>query len=246
MVLTAYSKPMARLIDSHVDIILVGDSVGMVLYGMENTLGVDLEMMIRHGQAVSRGRKSALLVVDMPYGTYEDTPQQAYESAARVIEETECDAVKLEGGQDRAETIAYLTARDIPVMGHIGLQPQQVVAEGGYKIKGRTADSVEDLIADAKALEAAGVFSFVHEGTVEDAARKITAAVNIPSIGIGASPACDGQVLVTEDMLGLSGGYVPKFARVYHDISPHIITAVKTYAAEVKQRKFPSEKYLYK
>jgi 3-methyl-2-oxobutanoate hydroxymethyltransferase len=246
VVLTAYTAPMAKMLAPHVDIILVGDSVGMVLYGMENTLGVTLDMMIRHSQAVRCGAPNAFIVVDMPYGWYEDTHTQAMKTAAVLLERGGADAVKLEGGQEMADTIAYLVEHDIPVMGHIGLLPQAVEKDGGFKIKGKTSQETARLIEDAKAIEQAGAFCFVLEGTIEKAAREITAAVSIPSIGIGASGACDGQVLVTEDMLGLSGGHVPKFVKVYNDLEPRITDAIKHYAQDVRMRVFPSEPYTYR
>lgn len=243
--LTAYTAPMARILDPHVDILLVGDSIGMVLYGMENTLGVDLEMMIRHGQAVRRAAKQACVVVDMPFGSYEESPEQAYRNAARLLRETGCDAVKLEGGRSMAPTIEYLVQRHIAVMGHIGLLPQSVVKEGGYKIKGKRPGEQENLIEDAKAVEKAGAFAFVLEGTVHEVAAGITNAVDIPSIGIGASEECDGQILVSEDMLGLSGGHVPKFVKMYGQLAGQIDHAVKTYAADVRSKKFPDKDHMY-
>jgi 3-methyl-2-oxobutanoate hydroxymethyltransferase len=243
--LTAYTAGMAAILDEICDILLVGDSVGMVLYGMENTLGVDLEMMIRHGQAVMRGAKKTCVVVDMPFGTYEDSPAQAYQNAERIMQETGCDAVKLEGGQNMAATILHLTSQNIPVMGHIGLMPQSVVKDGGYKIKGRTSEQEENLIADAKALEKAGAFSIVIEGTVEDVAQRITASINIPTIGIGASAACDGQILVIDDMLGMTQGHVPRFVKQYADLKNLISTAAKQYAADVRARRFPAPEHTY-
>lgn len=242
--LTAYSAPMAKIIAPHVDILLVGDSVGMVLYGMENTLAVTLEMMLNHTRAVRRGAPDGFVVSDMPYGTYEDDKVFALGNAQKLIE-AGANAVKLEGGISMADTISHLVENDIPVMGHIGLLPQSVKREGGYKIKGKTAESAQSLIKDAKAIEQAGAFCFVLEGTIEQVAREITGAVSIPSIGIGASPACDGQVLVTEDMLGLSGGYIPQFVKVYDDLSPQIEAAVSAYKKDVRIRAFPNEKYVY-
>ncbi|MEM7679526.1 MAG: 3-methyl-2-oxobutanoate hydroxymethyltransferase, partial [Pseudomonadota bacterium] len=213
--LTAYTAPMADHLDEYCDLMLVGDSVGMVLYGMDNTLQVDLDMMIRHGQAVMRRAKNACVVVDMPFGSYEESPEQAYRNAAKVMRETNCDAIKLEGGVDMAETIKYLTSRKIPVMGHIGLMPQSVVKDGGYKVKGKTKASEAQLLEDARAIEDAGVFAFVLEGTVDDVSAKVTQASGVPVIGIGASVACDGQILVTEDMLGMTDGHIPKFVKQY-------------------------------
>ncbi len=243
--LTAYTTPMAEILDKHCDILLVGDSLGMVMYGMNNTLGVTLDMMVNHGKAVMRSSPSSCVIVDMPYGSYEKTPELAYKNALHIMNETGCDAVKLEGGQDMAETIAYITKRDIPVMAHIGLQPQSVVKDGGYKIKGRSKEEIALLISDAKAVENAGAFAVVIEGTVENASCEITSSINIPTIGIGASAACDGQILVTDDMLGMLSGHTPKFAKKYADLVKEIDKAVETYAMEVKSRSFPNENYTY-
>ena len=243
--LTAYTAPMAEILDPHCDVLLVGDSLGMVLYGMENTLQVDLEMMIRHGQAVMRTSKAACVVVDMPFGTYEESPEQAYRNASTIIRETNAQAVKLEGGVDLAPTIAYLTQRKIPVMGHIGLMPQSVIKEGGYKVKGRDKDSEAQILVDARAVQDAGAFSMVLEGTVADVSDLVVGAVDIPVIGIGASAGCDGQILVTEDMLGLQTGHKAKFVKPYADLSVNIDKAVKNYSDEVRCRVFPSDAYLY-
>ena len=243
--LTAYSTPMAKILDPHCDVLLVGDSLGMVLYGMDNTLGVTLDMMINHGQAVMRGGGHSCVVVDMPFGTYEQNPETAYENALRVITETGCDAVKLEGGQDMAATTRYLSDRNIPVMGHIGLQPQSILKDGGYKVKGKTNEDVSRLIEDAKAVESAGAFSVVIEGTIEEVAKNITHSIDIPTIGIGASASCDGQVLVAEDMLGLMTDHKPKFVKHYAQLAGEIEQAAQTYASDVKSRAFPSEDYTY-
>jgi len=243
--LTAYSTPMAKTLDPYVDLLLVGDSLGMVLYGMETTLGVSLETMIAHGKAVMRGRSHACVIVDMPFGSYEESPKQAYRNAAQIIKETGCDGVKLEGGEDMAPTIEYLTKRNIPVMAHIGLQPQSVVKDGGYKIKGRTSEQADRLMRDAKAVEQAGAFAVVIEGTVEDVAATLTAALRIPTIGIGASSACDGQVLVTEDMTGLAVGHTPKFVKQYKELNSDIEQAAQSYASEVRARSFPSSEHVY-
>jgi 3-methyl-2-oxobutanoate hydroxymethyltransferase len=243
--LTAYTAPMARILDQHVDLMLVGDSIGMVLYGMENTLGVTIEMMIAHGQAVMREAKRACVIVDMPFGSYEESPEQAYRSAARIMKETGCDGVKLEGGTDMETTIRHLTSRNIPVMGHIGLQPQSVVKDGGYKIKGRTQSQIKQLMDDAKAVERAGAFAVVIEGTIEDVAAKLTRSVGIPTIGIGASSACDGQILVTEDMIGLSTAHRPKFVKAYKDLGQEVAQAVSAYTSDVRARKFPAAEHTY-
>ncbi len=242
--LTAYTTPVARILDRHADLLLVGDSLGNVLYGLDNTLAVDLETMIRHGQAVMRGVSNACVVIDMPFGTYEESAEQAYRNAMRVMKETGCDAVKLEGGEAMAPTIQYLSARNIPVMAHIGLMPQSVLKDGGYKIKGKTSDEEARLIADAIAVEKAGAFAVVIEGTVEEVAAKITKAVSIPTIGIGASAACDGQVLVIDDMLGMFE-HTPKFVKKYADFAYEIDKAAATYAADVRARAFPAAEHTY-
>ena len=243
--LTAYTAPMAGIFDRHADLLLVGDSIGMTLYGMENTLGVDLEMMIRHGQAVMRAAKNACVVVDMPFGTYEESPAQAYRNAARLMKDSGCDAVKLEGGVDMAPTIRHLTAHNIPVMAHIGLLPQSVVKDGGYKVKGRSHEEEARLLADAKAIEEAGAFAVVIEGTVADVATKITKAIAIPTIGIGGSKDCDGQVLVAEDMLGMLEGHTPKFVKKYAQLAEEIDRAAAAYAADVRARCFPGAEHVY-
>lgn len=243
--LTAYTAPMAELLDPHCDLLLVGDSVGMTLHGMDNTLSVTLEMMILHGCAVMRKAQKACVVVDMPYGTYENDPQEALNNACRIVAETQCDAVKLEGGVNLAPTIAMLTANNIPVMAHIGLLPQSVIKEGGYKIKGKTLAETATLIADAQAVERAGAFALVIEGTLTPAAQQITETVNIPTIGIGASVFCDGQILVTEDMLGFLPGHTPKFVKKYANLATQVSDAVSAYAAEVKTRQFPNAAYSY-
>ncbi len=243
--LTAYSTPIAKILDKHCDLLLVGDSLGMVLYGMENTLGVSIDMMINHGAAVMRGVANSCVVVDMPYGTYENSAETAYKNAARIIKETGAHAVKLEGGADMAKTISYLVERDIAVMAHIGLQPQSVVKEGGYKVKGKSDTEIAKLLEDAKAVENAGAFAVVIEGTIEKIAEQITAEISIPTIGIGASLACDGQILVTDDMLGLLDGHTPKFVKKYANLAQEIDKAAQNYASEVKGKVFPDENYTY-
>jgi len=247
--LTAYTAPMASMLGAHSDMLLVGDSVGMVLHGMENTLGVTLDMMILHGQAVMRGVHAsdvpAFVIVDMPYGSYEGSKHDALANATRIMDETGAHAVKLEGGQDMAGTIAHLVQHGVPVMGHIGLQPQSVEKEGGYRIKGRSDDEITRLIEDAKAIEAAGVFSFVLEGTVENAAQLVTQSCSVPVIGIGASNSCDGQVLVSDDMLGMHTGHVPKFVKQYKKLSDDIDAAAAQYVAEVQSGVFPAQQHLY-
>ena len=242
--LTCYHAHTARLLDPHVDLMLVGDSLGMVMHGMENTLGVTLDMMIAHGKAVMRGSRQALVVVDMPFGSYEESPQVAFRNVARLIQETGCTAVKLEGGARIADTIRYLTERGIPVMGHIGLTPQMIQIFGGFKTQGRTEAEWPAIEADAKAVAAAGAFAVVLEGMAEPLAAKITKEIAIPTIGIGASAECDGQILVMEDMLGLNPN-PPKFVRRYANLGPDIEAAVKAYAADVRDRRFPGRENVY-
>ncbi|MER8692357.1 3-methyl-2-oxobutanoate hydroxymethyltransferase [Mesorhizobium opportunistum] len=243
--LTAYTYPVARLLDPHVDLLLVGDSVAMVLHGHQTTLGASIEMMVAHGQAVMRGSARACVVVDMPAGTYEDSAAQAVGSARRIVDETGCQAVKLEGGVDMAGRIAAIVANGIPVMGHIGLLPQSVEKEGGYKIKGRTDENVAALVADALAVEKAGAFSVVIEGTIEAAAADITRRIAIPTIGIGASPDCDGQILVIDDMVGLTVDRVPKFVKEYAHLRSVIAHAAEQYASEVRNRTFPGPAHVF-
>lgn len=243
--LTAYTYPVARLLDDHVDLLLVGDSVAMVLHGHKTTLGASLEMMIAHGQAVMRGSARACVVVDMPAGSYEATPRQAVASARRIVNETGCQAVKLEGGVAVARQIAAIVAAGIPVMGHIGLQPQSVESDGGYRIKGRTEENVAALYRDADAVEKAGAFSVVIEGTVETVAADLTRHISIPTIGIGASGDCDGQILVIDDMVGLTVDRVPKFVKQYADLRSVISQAAASYAAEVRSRTFPGPNHVF-
>jgi len=237
--LTAYTYPIARMLDPHVDLLLVGDSVAMVLHGHATTLGASLEMMIAHGQAVMRGSTKACVVVDMPAGSYEASPRDAVASARRIVGETGCQAVKLEGGVDMAAQIAAIVAEGIAVMGHIGLQPQSVEKDGGYKIKGRTEENIAALFRDAEAVETAGAFSVVIEGTVEAVASSLTRHIAIPTIGIGASRDCDGQILVIDDMIGMTVHRVPKFVKEYANLRDTISDAAAHYAAEVRGRAFP-------
>jgi len=242
--LTAYTTPMARLMDAHCDFVLVGDSVGMVLHGLPSTLGVTMEMMILHGQAVARGLERAMMVIDMPFGSYEESPQQAFRNAARLMAETGAAAVKLEGGVEMAETIRFLVARGIPVMAHIGLTPQSVNTLGGYKVQGR--DEQGDLVlADARAVADAGAFSVVLEKVPQNLADQITADIAIPTIGIGASAGCDGQILVVDDMLGFFTAFKAKFVKRYADLGDSAETAIATYAAEVRARKFPAAEHVF-
>ncbi len=243
--LTAYTTPIARLLDAHCDLLLVGDSVGMVLYGMETTLGVTLEMMIAHGQAVMRGVQNACVIVDLPFGTYQESKEQAFRSAARVMNETGCDGVKLEGGAEMAETVAFLAKRGIPVFGHVGLMPQQVNTVGGFRSLGRDDEEAYFIRRDAQAIADAGAFAVVIEGTVEPLAREITASLSIPTIGIGASPACDGQILVSDDMLGLFEDFTPKFVKRFASLAPQISEAAKAYAQDVRDRSFPGPEHVF-
>lgn len=245
VVLTAYTTPMARLLDPHCDILLVGDSLGMVLYGMESTLGVSLDMMINHGRAVMRGSSRSMVVVDMPFASYQESREQAFRNAARIMTETGCAAVKMEGGHEMADTIHFLTSRGVPVMAHIGLMPQAVNTAGGFRAHGRTEDEAAAIRVDARAVADAGAFSVVVEGTIEPVARALTAEIDIPTIGIGASAACDGQVLVTEDLVGLFNDFTPKFVKRYADLSPQISQAAADYAAEVKSRAFPGPEHCF-
>jgi len=242
--LTSYHAHTARLVDRYCDVILVGDSLGMVMHGLETTVPVTLEMMILQGQAVMRGSKRALVVVDMPFGSYEASKEQAFASCARVLKETYCGAVKLEGGRRMAETIAFLVERGIPVMGHVGLTPQSINTLGSFRAQGRDEADWEPIEADAMAVVEAGAFAVVLEAVAEPLGRRITAQVGIPTIGIGASAACDGQILVLEDMLGLSP-QVPKFVKRYGDLGPGIEAAIRAYAAEVRSRSFPGPEHVY-
>ena len=242
--LTAYTAPMAELLDETCDLILVGDSVGMVLHGLPNTVGVTMEMMILHAQAVMRGSRRALVAVDMPFGSYEGSREQAYANAARILKETGAGAVKLESGPHVAETIAYLTARGVPVMGHVGLRPQSVLTDGGFRAKGRVEAEHAEVLAEAKATARAGAFCVVVEGVAEPLARAITSTLDVPTIGIGASAGCDGQILVTEDMLGLFD-WTPKFVRRYADLRGEIAKAVRDYAADVRAGTFPGSAETY-
>jgi 3-methyl-2-oxobutanoate hydroxymethyltransferase len=242
--LTSYHAHTAALLDRHCDVILVGDSLGMVMHGLESTIPVTLDMMILQGQAVMRGSKHALVVVDMPFGSYEASKEQAFMSAVRVMKETGCGAIKLEGGTRMAETIAFLAERGIPVMAHVGLTPQSINSLGGFKTQGRDPADWAPIEADAKAVAQAGAFSVVIEAVAEPLAAKITRDIAIPTIGIGASASCDGQVLVLEDMLGLSPR-APKFVKRYTDLGPAIDRAISAYAAEVRSRAFPTADHTY-
>lgn len=244
VVLTAYTTPVARLADPACDVLLVGDSVGMVLHGLPSTLGVTMEMMILHGRAVMRGSDRALVVIDMPFGSYEEGPEQAFRNAVRIMAETGAGAVKLEGGVHMAQTIAFLVARGIPVMAHIGLTPQSVNTLGGYKVQGRGADG-DRLKADALAVAEAGAFSVVLEKVPAELAGEISAMLAIPTIGIGAGVDCDGQVLVIDDMLGLFTDFRPKFVKRYAELGKTAAEAVAAYADEVRARAFPAPEYSF-
>ena len=242
--LTAHSAPMAAIIDPFVDVILVGDSLGMVVHGLPTTVGVTLDMMILHGRAVMRGSIRAVVVVDLPFGSYEQSPQQAHASAVKVIQETGCQAVKVEASHGVAETIEFLVRRGIPVMGHIGLRPQAANVDGGFKAKGRSVAERDGALAEALAVDQAGAFAMVVEGVAGDLADEITRAVSVPTIGIGASPACDGQVLVTDDMIGLFD-WTPKFVRRYAGMRDLMRNAVEAYAADVRSGAFPNTAEMY-
>ena len=243
--LTAYTTPIARLLDPHVDFMLVGDSLGMVLYGLDSTVGVTLDMMIAHGQAVMRGSEKACVVVDLPFGSYQESKEQAFNSAARILKETGCSAVKLEGGAEMAETVDFLTQRGIPVLGHVGLMPQLVNTMGGYRSLGRNDKEAAKIRRDAKAIDDAGAFAIVVEGTIEPLAREITETLRAPTIGIGASPACDGQILVSDDMLGIFSDFKPRFVKHFAELAPQISAAFEAYANEVKARTFPGIEHTF-
>jgi len=244
VVLTAYTARQAQLLDPHCDMLLVGDSLGQVIYGLPSSVPVTLELMAAHGAAVVRGSYHSVVIIDMPFGSYEASPQQAFESASRLLKETGAAAVKLEGGAAMAETITFLVSRGIPVCGHVGLTPQAINALGGYGPRGRDEAEAHKIMNDARAVDAAGCFAMVIEGVVEPLAAAITDAVACPTIGIGASPRCDGQVLVTDDLLGLFER-TPRFVKRYADIAGTIDEAAATYAAEVRARSFPGEAQLY-
>jgi 3-methyl-2-oxobutanoate hydroxymethyltransferase len=244
VMLTAYTARQAQLLDPHCDILLVGDSLGQVIYGLPSSLQVTLEMMCAHGAAVVRGSYHSVVVVDMPFGTYEASPAQAFASASRILAETGAAAVKLEGGQAMAETVAFLSQRGIPVMAHVGLTPQAVNVLGGYNARGRSQQEHDKIVADGQAVQKAGAFAVVIEGVIEPIAIALTQSLDIPTIGIGASAQCDGQVLVTEDMLGMFER-VPRFVKRYEAIAETISGAAEKYAAEVRSRAFPGVEQTY-
>ncbi|MEI4233640.1 3-methyl-2-oxobutanoate hydroxymethyltransferase [Roseovarius sp. D22-M7] len=242
--LTAYTTPMARMMDAHCDFALVGDSVGMVLHGLPSTLGVTMEMMVMHGRAVSRGLSRAMMVVDMPFGSYEESTAHAFRNAAHLMAETGAAAVKLEGGRHMADTIAFLVARGVPVMAHVGLTPQSLNTLGGYKVQGR-GDAAEALVADARAVDEAGAFAVVLEKITAPLADRITAEIAAPTIGIGASPGCDGQILVVDDMLGMFTDFRPKFVKRYAQLGQTGEAAIAAYAEDVRARRFPASEHLF-
>jgi 3-methyl-2-oxobutanoate hydroxymethyltransferase len=243
--LTSYTAPMTRLVDPHADLILVGDSLAMTVYGVASTVGVTQEMMIAHGRAVARAASHACVVVDLPFGSYEESPMQAFRTAAVIMAETGCAAVKLEGGAVMADTIHFLTSRGVPVMAHIGLTPQSVNALGGYAVRGRTESEAAAIMVDAEAVADAGAFSVVIEKTTEPLARAITDRITPPTIGIGASVACDGQILVVDDMIGLFTEFHPKFVRRYAEVAQSIAAAISDYAADVRARRFPAPEHVF-
>ncbi|MDQ3246521.1 MAG: 3-methyl-2-oxobutanoate hydroxymethyltransferase [Pseudomonadota bacterium] len=245
VMLTAYTMRMAQLLDPHCDVLLVGDSLAQVIYGLPSTIPVTLEMMCAHGAAVVRGSWHSLVAVDLPFGSYEQSPEQAFASASRVMKETGCAAVKLEGGAAMAPTVQFLTARGIPVIGHVGLTPQAVNMLGGYGARGRSEAEADKILVDAQAVSSAGAFLIVVEGVLEDIATKVTRAVEAPIIGIGASAECDGQVLVTDDMLGMFER-TPRFVKRYDDLAARIAAAAETYATEVRERRFPTADQIYR
>lgn len=244
VVLTAYTARQAQLLDAHCDLLLVGDSLGQVIYGLPSSVPVTLEMMAAHGAAVVRGSYHSAVIVDMPFGSYEQSPAQAFDSASRLMKETGCAGIKLEGGAAMAETVEFLVSRGIPVMGHVGLTPQAVNVLGGYGPRGRSEAEAQKIVSDAQALCQAGAFAIVVEGVIEPIAVAVTQAVACPTIGIGASAQCDGQVLVTDDMLGMFER-VPRFVKRYGAIAEEISAAAAQYAAEVRSRTFPGSDQTY-
>ncbi len=243
--LTAYTSLTAQLLDDHADLLLVGDSLGMVLYGLDDTLSVTLDMMIAHGKAVMRRSRQACVIVDMPFGSYQESPEIAFRNAAHVMKEVGCAGIKLEGGIEMAETISFLTERGIPVLAHVGLLPQSINTAGGFRSHGRGDEEADRILADAIAVANAGAFASVVEGTIEPLACKITDTIKIPTIGIGASPACDGQILVTEDLVGLFSEFTPKFVKRYADLGQQITVAAKQYSEDVRSRKFPGPEHCF-
>lgn len=242
--LTAYTYPMAQILDQHADLLLVGDSLGMVVYGEPSTLPVSVDQMIAHGRAVVKGSTKSLVVIDMPFGSYQQSPAQAFANAARIMQETGAQAIKLEGGVEMAETIAFLSQRGVPVMAHIGLTPQHVHQLGGYGTRGKQKDEADQIMQNAMAVEKAGAFAVVIEGTLAEIATTITQKLSIPTIGIGASDQCDGQILVVDDMLGIFQDFTPKFVKKYADLAGTIHNAVGEYVKEVKSGTFPAQTHM--
>jgi 3-methyl-2-oxobutanoate hydroxymethyltransferase len=242
--LTAYTYPIAKILDKYCDVILVGDSLGMAIYGMENTLGVSVEMMINHGKAVMRGAKKALVVIDIPFGSFEEYPEQALETAQKIIRETNCDAVKIETSKEMIATVKFLVDHGIPVMGHIGLLPQKVIEMGGYKYQGKDQNSAAKILQIAKDLEKAGAFATVIEAVPASLADQITKTISIPTIGIGASVNCSGQVLVIDDILGLNQDFKPRFVKNYTNLTKEIDKAVEEFCEEVRNKKFPGKEQM--
>ena len=244
--LTAYTAPSARLMQDHVDLLLVGDSLGMVVYGFENTVAVTLDMMIAHGAAVVRGTDKPCIVVDLPFGSYQESPEAAFRAAARVMAETGCSAVKLEGGREMAETVRFLVERGVPVMGHVGLTPQHVHRFGGFRPQGRTDAESGLLLADSRAVVEAGAFSLVVEAVPEGAARQVTDDVPVPTIGIGAGRTVDGQILVTDDIVGMFADFTPRFVKRYAELGNGLAQAAGLYADEVRSGRFPGPEHTFK
>lgn len=245
VMLTAYTKPMAQLLDPHCDVLLVGDSLAMVVYGMDNTMNLSLDTMIAHTQAVMRGSRHAMVLLDMPFASYQESKEQAYRNCARAMAESGAQALKLEGGAELVETVEYLVARGLPIMPHIGLMPQRVNQMGGFRSQGREEDAARKWTTIARGFESAGAFSILIEGTVEPVARAVVESVKVPVIGIGASPACDGQVLVTEDILGLYPDLSPKFVKRYAEVGRVVSEAVEGYAREVRAGEFPKLEHCF-
>ena len=244
--LTCYNAQISKIIDKYADIILVGDSMGMTLYGKKNTLSVTKEMLIEHGKAVVNNTEKALVVIDLPFGSYESSKEQAFENAATILSNTGADAVKLEGGIEFSDTIKFLVERGIPTMGHIGLMPQRINIKGKFSALGKSSSEIKKIIKDAKSISSAGVFSIVVEAVKESLGKTITANVSVPTIGIGAGKHCDGQILVSDDMLGLFNDFTPKFVKKYANLYKEIDKAVQTYQKEVLSESFPSAKNVYK
>ena len=244
--LTAYTAPAAKLMQDHVDLLLVGDSLGMTIYGFDNTVAVTLDMMIAHGAAVVRATETPCIVVDLPFGAYQESPAAAFRAAARVMAETGCSAVKLEGGREMAETVRFLVERGVPVMGHVGLTPQHVHRFGGFRPQGRTDAETEALLADAGAVADAGAFSIVVEAVPEAAARRVTDSVSVPTIGIGAGRPCDGQILVSDDVIGMFQEFTPRFVKRYAELGAALEDAARRYAADVRAGAFPGPEHTFK